>query len=42
MITGLVKDGFAVAQRKTKRVCGRKIRVAHVRITIAGQKALED
>ena len=40
MIADLVKDGLATAHRETMRIGGKKIPVARVRITYAGQRAL--
>jgi hypothetical protein len=41
MLANLVRDGLATARRETMRMGKRKIKVARVRITDAGQRALE-
>ncbi len=41
MLADLVRDGLATARRESMWVGKRKIAVARVRITDAGQKALE-
>jgi hypothetical protein len=40
MLTDLVREGFATAQRETLRVGGRQIRVERYRITDSGRDAL--
>jgi hypothetical protein len=40
MLADLVRDGLATAHRETMRAGGRKIKVARVRITDAGRRAL--
>ena len=42
MLADLVKDGLATAHRQTFRTGGRRITVAHVRITEAGRRALDE
>ena len=42
MLADLVRDGLATAHRETMRVGGRRIKIARVRITEAGRKALEE
>jgi TolB-like protein len=41
MLTDLVREGLATAQRETMRVGGRQIRVERYRITDDGRRALE-
>ncbi len=41
MLADLVCDGLASGHRETMRVGGRKIKVARIRITDAGRRALE-
>jgi hypothetical protein len=41
MLTDLVREGLATAQRETLRVGGRQIRVERYRTTDDGRKALE-
>src|SRR5260370_41567476 len=42
MLTDLVREGLATAQRETMRVGGRQIRVERYRITDAGRMAIEE
>ncbi len=42
MLTDLVREGLATAQRETMRVGGRQIKVERYRITDDGRKALKD
>jgi hypothetical protein len=42
MLAGLVGDGLATARRETVRVDKRKIRIARMCITDAGQQAIND
>jgi hypothetical protein len=42
MLTDLVREGLATAQRGTMRVGGRTIRVERYRITDAGRMAIEE
>jgi hypothetical protein len=42
MLTDLVREGLATAQRGTLRVGGRMIRVERYRITDAGRRAIEE
>jgi hypothetical protein len=42
MLTDLVSEGLATAQRETLRVGGRTIRVERYRITDAGRMAIEE
>jgi hypothetical protein len=42
MLADLVRDGLATARLESMRMDKRKIAVARVRITDAGQRALED
>ena len=41
MLADLVRDVLAAAHRETMRVGKRKIKIARIRITDAGRKALE-
>jgi hypothetical protein len=41
MIAGLIRGGFATARRETVRASGKTTEVIHIRITEAGQQALE-
>jgi hypothetical protein len=41
MLVNLVRNGLATARRETLRVGDRKIKAARIRITDAGQRALE-
>ena len=42
MLAGLVRDGYATAAVESMRMRGRKIKVARMRITIAGHRVLEE
>jgi hypothetical protein len=42
MLAGLVRTGFATAQRQTVKAGGKTIDVVRIRITEAGQDALEE
>jgi hypothetical protein len=42
MLADLVGDGLATARRETMRVDKRKITIARIRITEAGQQAIKD
>jgi hypothetical protein len=42
MFAGLVGDGFATARREIVRVDKRKITIARICITDAGQQAIKD
>jgi hypothetical protein len=41
-IAGLVRAGFATAQRQTVKAGGKPIEVVRIRITDAGRKAIEE
>jgi hypothetical protein len=42
MLAGLISTGLATAQRQTVRVSGQPVEVTRMRITEAGQQALEE
>jgi hypothetical protein len=42
MVAGLVRDGLATARRESVKVEGQIIKVARVRITDAGRRAIND
>jgi hypothetical protein len=42
MLTDLVREGLATAQRETMRVGGRQIRAERYRVTDAGRMAVEE